>query len=150
MEVIAVGESDHPSPWIREAFPQYRVHFYERVWSGSSPSASYCFDVEGAHNVHQVLAWAEASARGRTYLVYVFHTTPDGQYIQLQLLGDDPNQQADPRRVPPPELAAPDELQSAGPDYEARSSAHAMELLEAFSEWWRARQRSAESEDAEA
>ena len=145
MEVVAVGEADHPSPFVNESFPVYRGHFYERVWSGSSPAASYCFDVKRAHNVHQVFAWAEASARGRTYCVYAVYTTYDGQYIQLQLSGDDPNRQDDLRRVPPPELAAADELQSAGDDSEGRSTARAMELLVALSEKRRA-QRDDESE----
>jgi hypothetical protein len=93
-------------------FPAYRVHFFERFGPGASAGASFCFILRDVHNVHQVFAWAEASARGRTYKVFAVDESQDPQ-AWLQLSGDDPNQPDDPRRLPPPELADPGEVEIA-------------------------------------
>lgn len=116
MEIESVFENEPPGG--ERSFPSYRVHFFERFGPGASAGTSICFALRGVHNVHQVFAWAEASARGRTYQVFVVDDQRDPQ-IWLQLSGDDPNQPDDPRRTPPPELADPAEVEIAErEDYE--------------------------------
>lgn len=134
MDIVSVFEGDPPRQ-KPDSFPTYRVIFFERLLPGAYSATTYCFDLTEAHNVFQVFAWAEASARGRTFSIYATKTLADGTLLMLQLSGDEPNQPDDPRRTPPPELAAPPEVETAGDDYEARMTQLAMDFATALHYW---------------
>jgi hypothetical protein len=72
---------------------------------GTFHGATFTYLVSGAHNVHEVFAWADANAYGRSFIVYaVFEVEPYGT-VRLQLCGSNPNQPDDPHRKPQGHLA---------------------------------------------
>ena len=82
-----------------EAFPAYRVHFWERQAGhpGVAPEAvghvSYEFELTGAHSVFEALAWAEANAgANRTFTLYV---ATIGRSL-IRLAGTDPTENPGP------------------------------------------------------
>lgn len=88
------------------AFPDYRVYFFEpglrMPEGGTYPAATHTYLLTGFPNVHQVMAWADANAHGRRYIVYAAVDRGDVHGL-LQLCGDDPNSPNDPHRDPPPD-----------------------------------------------
>jgi hypothetical protein len=79
---------------------------------------SYTYELTDAHNVQQVLAWADANARGRTYQVFLAFDDPARGVGLFSLCGSTPTRPSDPRAVPPPELQA--ETEGAGAEYLAK------------------------------
>ena len=100
--------------WTHQ-FPMYRVDFWDNPDGEGCAWSKYSFEIDDAHNVQQVLAWADASARGRLVCVYVTAPRPGGgdsdEVELLQLSGSDPTRVDDPRAQPPADLAAEVELQ---------------------------------------
>lgn len=82
-----------------EAFPAYRVHFWERQAGhpGVAPEdvghVSYEFELTGAHSVFEALAWADANAgANRTFTLYV---ATIGRSL-IRLAGTDPTENPGP------------------------------------------------------
>ena len=82
-----------------EAFPGYRVHFWERQAgpAGVAPEdvghVSYEFELAGAHSVFEAVAWAEANAGpNRTFTLYVATV---GRSL-IRLAGTDPTASPEP------------------------------------------------------
>jgi hypothetical protein len=82
-----------------EAFPAYRVYFWERQAGhpGLAPEhvghTSYEYELTGAHSVFEALAWAEANAGpNRTFTLYVATTGPS----LIRLVGSDPTATPEP------------------------------------------------------
>jgi hypothetical protein len=102
--------------WVHQ-FPMYRVDFWGNPDGEGYAWTKYTFEIDDAHNVQQVLAWADASARGRLVCVYAIAPYPGGgdskEVELLQLSGTDPTRVDDPRSTPPADLAADAELQDA-------------------------------------
>jgi hypothetical protein len=104
MDVRSVDERS--AEW-ENAFPTYRVYFFDNPYGGGQSWTTYTYEVTGAYNVQQVLAWADANSRGRIYCVYavVFkggvRTDPDEKVGLIQLSGWDPNSPGSPRADPP-------------------------------------------------
>jgi hypothetical protein len=68
--------------------PTYRVYF----WNADLVSDEY--ELVGARDVHEVLAWAEANAGpGRTYWLSVRVDDRNGEPGLLRLAGHDPTEQ---------------------------------------------------------
>lgn len=99
-------------------FPKYRVYFWHNPIAHPIMWTSYVYDVSDAHNVHQVLAWAEANARGRRYQVFALVDDRARGVGLLALAGSNPTRPADPRAEPTDELQAAAELEHVG-DLEA-------------------------------
>jgi hypothetical protein len=85
--------------------------------------------VTEAHNVQQVLAWADANARGRIYQVFVV-TGEEGHRGLLHLCGTTPTDPSDPRYEPPPELQADDEMKGGAHLAETRKRREERALAE--------------------
>ena len=73
-----VRPTDPRDTETEEAFPAYRVYFWERQAGhpGVAPEhvghVSHEFELTGAHSVFEALAWAEANAGpNRTFTLYV-------------------------------------------------------------------------------
>jgi hypothetical protein len=68
--------------------PVYRVYFWKR--QSSHPESGFRsdeYEITGAADVHEVLAWANAHAEpGQTYTAYVFH-----RGCSIRLAGEDPS-----------------------------------------------------------
>lgn len=64
--------------------PTYRVYFHD------SDGASDEYEVDGG-GVDEVIAWAEAHRRGRTFVLYAC-VPHDGGLGLLRLAGSDPNE----------------------------------------------------------
>ena len=128
MDVVAVDER---TGGAEVSFPVYRVYFFDRLYGVLSSGDAYTYEITGANNVQQVLAWADASARGRTYAVYaVVSGEWDPQrgrsmVTLLQLAGDDPNNTASDRAAPLPSLQAPAEQAQVQQMNERRQRARA-------------------------
>ena len=122
MDVVGVDER---TGGAEVTFPVYRVYFFDRLYGVLSSGDAYTYELSGANNVQQVLAWADANARGRTYAVYV--ATPDhadpGLVTLLQLAGDDPNKAVSDRAAPLPSLQAHAELAGAETMHQRRQRA---------------------------
>jgi hypothetical protein len=80
--VNIVGIDPRDQRWEVDT-PAYRVYFHDA--RGTSDE----YELTGA-DVTEVLAWAEAERRGRTYVAYVCATSRDGLGL-LRLAGADPN-----------------------------------------------------------
>jgi hypothetical protein len=67
--------------------PTYRVYFWRRV-GGDYHSEE--FQLSGASDVREVLAWAERRAKGRTFTAYALVENALGEPGLVQLAGVDP------------------------------------------------------------
>jgi hypothetical protein len=116
---VDVRSVDERSSRWQMSFPTYRVYFFDNPHGVRSSWTTYTYEITGAHNVHQVLAWADANARGRTYCVYAVvdqahdPTAAPGEVGLLQLTGWDPNSPGDPRADAPGEFPPEPEAQRA-------------------------------------
>ena len=109
MKVRSVDERD--TRWESE-FPAYRVYFWENSSGPPHGWSSYPYELTDVHNVQQVLAWADANARGRTYQVFAVAGS-EADVGLLHLCGSTPTRPGDPRAEPPAELRAEAELEGA-------------------------------------
>jgi hypothetical protein len=72
--------------------PAYRVYFWRQLDGGVDAGwASEEWQIEGA-DVREVLAWADADASRRPYILYVCSTS-DGEPGLIRLSGQDPTAQ---------------------------------------------------------
>jgi hypothetical protein len=116
MDVRSVDE--RTAQW-ENPFPTYRVYFFDNPYGGLHSWTTYTYEITEAHNVQQVLAWADANARGRPYCVYVVvfnggvRTDPEEKVGLVQLSGWDPNSPGSPRVEPPPDFEPEPEVQLA-------------------------------------
>jgi hypothetical protein len=107
MEVRSVDE--RTSDWENPA-PTYWVYFFDNPYRGVHMWTTYTYEITGAYNVQQVLAWADGNSRGRPYCVYavVFkggvRTDPDEKVGLIQLSGWDPTNPGSPRADPPDDM----------------------------------------------
>jgi hypothetical protein len=122
MDVVGVDER---TGGAEVDFPVYRVYFFDRLYGVLSSGDAYTYELTGANNVQQVLAWADANARGRTYAVYVVtpHNSDPRLVTLLQLAGDDPNNPVSDRAAPLPSLQASAELAGAERMHQRRERA---------------------------
>ena len=67
--------------------PTYRVYFWRRVGGGYHSEE---FQLSGASDVREVLAWAERRAEGRTFTAYALVENVRGEPGLVQLAGVDP------------------------------------------------------------
>jgi hypothetical protein len=125
--VLKVESVNHRDTRWGVPFPTYRVHFWDQPIADPVGCTLYAYEVTGAHNVHQVFAWAEANARGRTYEVFVVYSDGEHGVGEFQLSGSDPTHPGDPRAEPPADLQAEDELEAA--EQLAKSRAKASERV---------------------
>lgn len=80
----------------------YRVVFWEK--ESKPPGAIYgrgasltAWRITGAHDVHEVLSWAERERNAREFLLYVETVSADGRDVSLlRLAGFDPTDGSDP------------------------------------------------------
>jgi hypothetical protein len=75
--------------WAKD-HPSYRVYFWRKIAPG--PDGAWGSDewqIEDAADVHEVIAWAEEHAEGRTYVLYAVVDDPDGPGL-VRLAGTDP------------------------------------------------------------
>jgi hypothetical protein len=104
MKAEGFDEREHTGAFEID-FPSYVVYFFR----GTSLDSIRLTEV---HNVHQALAWADANAQGRRFVLFAEVARPwakDEPLGLVQLCGDDAFRPDDPHRVPPPDLApAPD------------------------------------------
>jgi hypothetical protein len=101
-----VGVDERTTRWEIE-LPAYRVYFFDNPHGSRASWTTYTYELTEAHNVHQVIAWADANAHGHLYCVYaVVPQSNDGDVGLLQLTGADPNSPHSPRATPPPDLRA--------------------------------------------
>ena len=102
MKVQPVSEA---IPGTAVDFPDYWVYYFEKSGrrgpeGGTYHGATFTYVVTGAHNVHEVFAWADANALGRTFIVYAVYEQGADNVLRLQLSGSDPNRPDDPHRNP--------------------------------------------------
>jgi hypothetical protein len=109
VEVRSIDE--RTTAWENE-FPTYRVYFFDNPLGGRHMWTAYTYELTEAHNVQQVLAWADANARGRPYCVYAVIFSPDVRVEEdenvglIQLSGWNPTSPASGRAHPPGDFAA--------------------------------------------
>jgi hypothetical protein len=124
MKVEAASEID--SAW-EDHFPRYRVYFWNNPVAHPIMWTSYVYELSEAHNVHQVLAWAEANARGRTYQVFAVAQDRDGPIGLLTLTGSNPTDPSDERRDPPPEMSS--DVEASGAEHMATENQRGYERI---------------------
>jgi hypothetical protein len=126
---VKVESVDERTTSWEQDFPTYRVYFWDVTTMPGSLFSVYTYELTEAHNVQQVLAWADANARGRIYQVFVI-TGEEGHRGLLHLCGTTPTNPSDPRYEPPPELQADDEMKGAAHLAETRKRREERALAE--------------------
>jgi hypothetical protein len=112
------GVDERTAGW-EDSFPTYRVYFFDNPDGSLHSWTAYTYEVTAAHNVQQVLSWADANSRGRPYCVYavVFRhgrrESADEEIGLLHLCGWDPNSPISPRANPPRDFEPEPEIQVA-------------------------------------
>jgi hypothetical protein len=74
--------------------PLYRVYFHDPAPPGGGLT-SHEYEIRGATDVHEVLAWAEVERGNRTFVLYArpINDAPGDVHL-IRLAGRDPNEDA--------------------------------------------------------